>query len=524
MLSRPLRRALARRARPARAPSAPLSAAPQSAEPADECPFPDLPATAQRRLVIDGELRDAVSGRSFVTTNPGNGRELCTVAEAGSADVDLAVAAAHRALREGPWGSTVTPRERGAALCRLADLVDANAEELAALESLDNGKGLNLSANVDVPVCAMMLRYWAGWADKLAGKQVPMGQDFLCYTRHEPVGVVGAIVPWNLPLIAAAAKLGPALTCGNTVVLKAAEQTPLTALRLGELALEAGFPAGVVNVLSGFGEGAGSSLVAHPAVNKITFTGSVEVGKHVQRSAADTLKRVTLELGGKNPSIVFDDADLDSALESVHNGLFWNKAEACAAGTRIFVQDGVYDEFVERATQKAREWRVGNPFHPDTCQGAQVSEEQFDKIMDYIRVGQEEGAELVAGGARVGTRGYYVQPTVFTGIRDDMRIFTEEIFGPVMTLARFSTLDEVVRRANASDFGLAAGVFTRDIVKGHEVAARLQAGMVFWNCYHAVDVAAPFGGFKQSGIGREGGEYGLQPYLETKNVVLKVTK
>jgi len=371
-------------------------------EPSTDAAFPVF--SGQTKLLINNEFVDSVSGKTFPTINPGNGEVITQVAEADAADVDIAVKAANKAFYEGPWGTSMTPRERGALLYRLADLVEQNKEELAQLESLDNGKALTLSQNVDAPACAAILRYYAGWADKITGRHIPIGKDFLCYTRHEAVGVVGSIIPWNLPLIACAAKLGPALTTGNTVVMKSAEQTPLSALRLAELVVEAGFPAGVVNILSGYGHTAGQAIVEHEAVDKISFTGSVDVGKHIQATAAKTLKRVTLELGGKNPSIVFDDADIDLALENVHNGLFWNKGEACAAGTRIFVQDNIYDEFVERATEKAKAWRVGNPFASTTDQGAQVSEEQLTKVLGYIQSAREEGATLLAGGNRVGSR------------------------------------------------------------------------------------------------------------------------
>eukprot|EP01006_Ploeotia_vitrea_P017834 TRINITY_DN49063_c0_g1_i4.p2 TRINITY_DN49063_c0_g1~~TRINITY_DN49063_c0_g1_i4.p2 ORF type:complete len:371 (+),score=204.35 TRINITY_DN49063_c0_g1_i4:547-1659(+) len=370
-----------------------------------------------------------------------------------------------------------------------------------------------------------MLRYWAGWADKITGKTIPVGPDHFCFTRHEPVGVVGAIIPWNLPLIGVAAKLGPALAAGNTVVLKSAENTPLSALRVAELVVEAGFPAGVINMISGLGSKAGEAMTKHMDVDKISFTGSLEVGKRVQANAAmSNLKRVTLELGGKNPSIVFDDADMDLALDNIHNGLFWNKGEACAAGTRIFVHDSIYDEFAEKAAQRAAAQTVGHPFADGTDQGALVSQVQLDKVKSYVQSAVDDGATLMTGGSQVGTEGFYMQPTVFRDVEDDMKVFKEEVFGPVMTLARFSDIDDVVRRANDTKYGLAAGVFTKDITKGYEVASKVRAGLVFWNCYHVVDVAAPFGGMKESGHGREGGAYGLMPYLEVKNVVMRVTQ
>jgi aldehyde dehydrogenase (NAD+) len=378
---------------------------------------------------------------------------------------------------------------------------------------------------VDAPACAAILRYYAGWADKITGRTIPIGSQHFCYTLHEPVGVCGLIVPWNLPLIAVAAKIGPALVCGNTVVLKTAEQTPLTALRVAELALEAGFPPGVINIISGYGPTTGAEIVRHPLVDKISFTGSVEVGKKIQAMAGDGIKRVTLELGGNNPMIVFADCDVEQAVETVHNGLFWNEGQACAAGSRVFIEDSIYDKFVEKSIERAKKRRVGNPFDSSSQQGSQVSEEQFNKVLGYIASAQQEGARLVLGGRRIGTKGYYLEPTIFSNVTDKMKVFAEEVFGPVLTLNRFSAkdgLDAIIARANATEYGLAAGVFTKDVTKGNAVTRRLRAGMVFWNCYHVVDISAPFGGMKHSGFGREGGEYGLLPYLEVKMVAQQV--
>jgi len=489
-------------------------------EPATEAQFPSL--KFQTKLFINNRFVDSVSGKTFDAINPGNGEVLAKVAEAQKADVDIAVKAAHEAFSNGPWRK-MTPRERGAMLYKLSELISQNVTELAQIEALNNGKTFSQATVVDAPACARSFKYYAGWADKLAGKTVPIGENHFCYTIHEPVGVVGLIVPWNLPLIAVAAKIAPALTCGNTVVLKTAEQTPLSALRLAELVAEAGFPPGVINIISGDGPTAGQALTQHPLIDKVSFTGSVEVGRRVQAACAASIKRVTLELGGKNPVIVCDDADLDIAVEQVHNGLFWNDGEACASGSRIFVQDSIYDEFVRRSVERAAKRKVGNPFDPTSNQGAQVSEEQLLKIMGYIQSAKDQGARLQLGGNRVGTKGFYLEPTVFSELTDDMTCFKEEIFGPVMCLSRFSSVEEVLRRANDTPFGLAAGVFTKDVKKGNQLTRGLRSGMVFWNCYHVVDISAPFGGMKQSGFGREGGgEYGLMPYMEVKMVAQHV--
>lgn len=474
------------------------------------------------RLLINGEWQDSASGRTFETVNPATEEVIAKVAEADAPDVDRAVQAARRAFEEGPW-SKMSASERGRLLYRLADLIEANRKELAALETLDNGKPLGESLKADLPLTVACYRYFAGWADKIHGKTIPVNGPYFCYTRHEPVGVAAQIIPWNFPLLMQAWKLGPALAAGCCVVLKPAEQTPLTALRVGELLMEAGFPPGVVNILPGFGPTAGQALVRHMDVDKVAFTGSTEVGRFIMQGAAESnLKRVTLELGGKSPNIVFADTDIDAAVEGAYFGLFFNQGQCCVAGSRLFVEERIHDEFVAKLAEKARGRKVGDPFARETGQGPQVSQEQFDRVMGYIEAGQKQGAKLVCGGKRVGDRGFFIAPTIFENVKDDMTIAREEIFGPVMSVIRFKDIDEVVRRANNTIYGLAAAVWTRDIGKAHAIANRVKAGTVWVNCYDVFDAAAPFGGFKQSGLGRELGEYGLAAYTEVKTVTVKL--
>ncbi len=481
----------------------------------------EIPISATK-LLINNRWIPSASGKTFATINPSTGEEICQIAEADRADVDKAVAAARAAFEHGPWRKA-TASERGRLLHRLADLIETHADELARLEALDNGKPVAVARAVDVPKTVGCYRYFAGWADKIQGKTIPIDGNFFCYTRHEPVGVVGQIIPWNFPMLMQAWKLAPALATGNTVVLKPAEQTPLTALRIGELIVEAGFPEGVVNLLPGYGPTAGAAIANHMDVDKIAFTGSTEVGHLVMEAAAKSnLKRVTLELGGKSPNIVFGDVDLDEAVEGAHFGLFFNHGQCCCAGSRVFVEQKIYDQFVEKSSARARNRTVGDPFDPKTEQGPQVDEAQFDKVMGYIESGKREGAHMVCGGERVGDRGYFVQPTVFADVQDDMAIAREEIFGPVMSIIPFKSVDEVVERANRTTYGLAAAVWTRDITKAHAIADRVRAGTVWVNCYNVLDTRAPFGGFKQSGIGRELGEYGLQQYTEVKTVTIKL--
>ena len=473
------------------------------------------------RLLINNRWVPSESGKTFPTINPSTGEEICQVAEADAADVDKAVTAA-RAAFEGPWRK-FRASERGRLLHRLADLIEKNADELARLETLDNGKPISVAKAVDVAKTVACYRYFAGWADKVQGKTIPIDGDFFCYTRHEPIGVVGQIIPWNYPMLMQSWKLAPALATGNTVVMKPAEQTPLSALRIGELIVEAGFPEGVVNLLPGFGPTAGAAIARHMDVDKVAFTGSTEVGRLIMEAAAKSnLKRITLELGGKSPNIIFADTDLDEAVEGAHMGVFVNQGQSCCAGSRVFVEEKIYQQFVEKSVARARKRRVGDPLDPTTEQGPQVDQSQFDSVMGYIESGRSDGATLACGGEPVGNRGYFIQPTVFADVQDEMRIARQEIFGPVMSVIVFKDVDEVIARANRTDYGLAAGVWTRDIKKAHAVANAMRAGTVWVNCYHVLDTRAPFGGFKQSGIGRELGEYGLQEYTEVKTVTVKL--
>lgn len=479
------------------------------------------PEIRQTGILIGDEWRPSVSGKTFETVNPATEEVICNVAEGDKEDIDLAVHAARAAFESGPW-SKMDARDRGRLLNKLADLMEDNLDELAALETLDNGKPINDARAADLPLSIDCLRYYAGWADKIHGDTIPVRGDYFCYTRREPVGVCGQIIPWNFPILMTAWKWGPALATGNTIVMKPAEQTPLTCLRLGELALEAGIPPGVINIVPGYGPTAGGAIVDHPLVDKVAFTGSSETGQIIMRAAASTLKRTTLELGGKSPNIVFADADLDAAITGAEFGLFFNQGQCCCAGSRLFVEDSVHDEFVERVVARASERVLGNPFESTTTQGPQVDKVQFDKIMGYIDSGREQGANCVTGGTRKGDQGFYVEPTVFTDVNDDMKIAQEEIFGPVMSILKFSDIADVVKRANTTTFGLAAAVWTKDVSKAHQVAASMRAGTVWINCYDVFDAAAPFGGFKMSGIGRECGEAGLHNYTELKTVTMSL--
>lgn len=479
-----------------------------------------LPKVRQTKMLIDGKWLDSCNGESFPTVNPATEEVIAQVPKANKDDVDLAVDAARRAFDEGPW-SRMDARERSRLLNRLADLMEQNIDELAALETLDNGKPIRDSRNIDLPMTIDCLRYYAGWADKIHGQTIPIRGNYFCYTRREPVGVAGQIIPWNFPLLMVAWKWGPALAAGCTLVLKPAEQTPLTALRLGELAQEAGFPDGVINIVTGYGE-TGAALVRHPKVDKIAFTGEYRTAQIIMKDAAESLKRLTFELGGKSPNIVFADADLDAAVEGAYFGLYFNQGQCCCAGSRLFVEERIHDEFVEKLVNKAKGRRVGDPFEPETEQGPQVDQAQFDKIMQYIDFGQKDGAQCRTGGGRVGTKGYFVQPTIFTNVNDKMRIATDEIFGPVLSILKFKNLNEVVQRANATSYGLAAAVWTRDITKAHTIASRVRAGTVWVNCYDVFDAAAPFGGFKMSGQGRELGEKALDNYTEVKTVTVSL--
>lgn len=478
------------------------------------------PAMRDQRMLIGGKWVESQSGKTFPTINPATGETICQVAEGDKADIDLAVAAARRAFESGPWPK-MNASERGRLLNKLADLMEKHIEELAALESLDNGKPIRDALNADLPLSIKCYRYYAGWADKIHGKTIPIDGPYQCYTRHEPVGVVGQIIPWNFPLLMQAWKWGPALAAGNTVVLKPAEQTPLTALRVGELAMEAGFPDGVVNIVPGYGPTAGAALSSHMDVDKIAFTGETRTGQIVMTAAAQSnLKRVSLELGGKSPNIVFADTDLDAAVEGAYFGLFFNQGQCCCAGSRLFVEEKIRDVFVEKLLARAKSQRLGDPLDPETTQGPQVSEEQFNRIMGYIESGRQEGARLLTGGNRFGDCGYFIEPTIFVDVRDEMKIAREEIFGPVMNVLTFKDIDDVITRGNRTLYGLAAAVWTRDIKKALNLANGLRAGTVWINCYDVFDAAAPFGGFKMSGIGRELGEYALQLYTEVKTVTI----
>ena len=476
-----------------------------------------------RKMLINGKWVDAASGKTFATYNPATGEVLARVAEGDREDIDRAVKAARAAFETGRWPQ-LTPSERGRAIWKLADLLEENLEEFAELESLDNGKPLKIARVADVPLAVDLLRYMAGWATKIEGNTIPIsvpyapGAKFLAYTLREPVGVVGQIIPWNFPLLMAAWKLGPALATGNTVVLKPAEQTPLTALRLGELFQEAGFPDGVVNIVPGFGETAGAALAAHPGVDKVAFTGSTEVGKLILQAAAGNLKKVSLELGGKSPNVVFADVDLDAAIAGAASAIFFNHGQCCCAGSRLYVENKIFDKVVEGVVEHAKKINVGSGQDDSTDMGPLVSAEQLNRVCGYLESGFSEGAKAVIGGGRHGDKGYFVKPTVLVNTNEKMKVVQEEIFGPVVAAIPFSDPAELVTQANDSVYGLAAGIWTRDIQKAHRLASQLRAGTVWINCYNIFDAALPFGGYKQSGWGREMGHEVLEQYTEVKAV------
>ncbi len=471
------------------------------------------------KLLINGEWVGGAG--TFETINPASGEVLTHLAEAGPAEVDAAVTAARTAFDDtaGEWRK-MSASQRGRLLWTIADLVEQNIDELAELETLDNGKPIFESRYIDMPMVADVFRYYAGWATKIHGETININEGAFTYTQREPVGVVGAIIPWNFPLLLASWKLGPALACGNTFVLKPAEQTPLTALRFGELTRQAGLPAGVLNIITG-GPATGKLLVRHPYVDKLAFTGSTAVGKEIMRSAADTLKRVTLELGGKSPNIVFADADLDSAVKGAINGIFYGKGEVCCAGSRLFVEKKVESEFLDKLVERTKKLRPGDPLDPKTKLGAIVSQQQMKTVLGYIEAGKNEGAALVTGGERASVgngNGYFIEPTIFGGVHNEMKIAQEEIFGPVLATLAFEDVEQVAAQANRNPYGLAAAVWTRDIKKAHALARRLKAGTVWINTYGLMDAALPFGGYKQSGFGRELGIHAIEHYTELKSV------
>ena len=486
---------------------------------------PDLQAFLSKgphQLLIGGKRVGAAGGQTFETYNPATGESIAKVAEGGAEDIDRAVKAARQAL-SGPWGK-MSPAEREKVLHKLADLVEKNAEALAQLESLDNGKTIREAKSGDVPLSVALLRYYGGWPTKITGDTVPVsvpyypGAKFLHYTVREPIGVVGAIIPWNFPLLMAVERLAPVLACGNTLVLKPAEQTPLSALRLGELCLEAGVPEGVVNVVPGFGATAGAALAAHPDVDKITFTGSTETGREIVKASAGNLKKLSLELGGKSPNIVFADADLDAAAKGMFNGIFYNQGQTCSAGSRVFVERPAFDGLVGALAERAKTIRQGPGLDPKTQMGPLISQQQKDRVLSYIASGKDEGAKVLAGAEPVPGKGYFVKPTVFADVKDSMKIAREEIFGPVVAVMPFDSVDEVVTRANDTPYGLVAGVWTKDIKKAHRLTQQIKAGVVWVNCYQFVDAAAPWGGYKQSGYGREKGQYAIESYTQVKSV------
>ncbi|MDT5272600.1 MAG: aldehyde dehydrogenase [Acidobacteriota bacterium] len=473
------------------------------------------------QLFIDGKWVDAESGKTFTTPNPATGATLAEVAEGDKADIDKAVAAARRAF-EGPW-SKVSARDRGRMMYKLAQLIEAKTPELAALETADNGKPIKETSYIDLPQVVENFEYFAGWATKIEGETIPVPGQMFNYTLREPVGVCGQIIPWNFPLLMAAWKLAPALAAGNTIVLKPAEQTPVGAMELASLIQEAGFPDGVVNIVPGYGETAGAALASHPDIDKVAFTGSTEVGKIIARAAADNLTKVSLELGGKAPNIVFADADIEQAVSGAMMGIFFNQGQVCCAGSRLFLDARVKDEFLDRFKERSSRVRVGDPMDKNTQMGPQVSEEQLNRIKSYVDIAKGEGAQVLTGGCPPQLEGdfkngYFFQPTIFGDVTNSMRVAQEEIFGPVVSVITFENEDDLIKQANEVVYGLSAGIWTKDITRAHRFAKSVKAGVIWINTYNMFNAASPFGGYKQSGYGREMGKHALEMYTNVKSV------
>ncbi|XVE98200.1 hypothetical protein REPUB_Repub03eG0085100 [Reevesia pubescens] len=484
--------------------------------------FVKIPSIKFTKLFINGNFVDSISGKTFETFDPRTGEVITRVSEGNGDDIDLAVKAARHAFDHGPW-PRMSGSERGRIMMKFADLIEENMEEIAALDTINAGKLFALCKILDIPGASKTLRYYAGAADKIHGTVLKLSKGLQGYTLREPIGVVGSIIPWNFPTVMFFMKAGPALAAGCTMVIKPAEQTPLSALYYAHLAKLAGIPDGVLNVVNGFGQTAGAAISSHMDIDKVTFTGSTEVGRKIMIAAAESnLKPVTLELGGKSPLLIFDDADVEEAANIAFNGIYFNKGEICVASSRVYVQEGIYDKIVKKLVEKANEWIVGDPFDPRVHQGPQTDKKQFEKILSYIEHGKREGASLLTGGKRVGQKGYYIEPTIFTDVTEDMIIAKEEIFGPVMALMKFKTMEEAIKRANNSTYGLAAGVITKNLNVANTVSRSIRAGVIWINCYTAFDIDCPYGGYKMSGFGRDYGLDALNQYLQTKSVVTPI--